>query len=54
MRDSIKGDRQAAWWTRRANLENFLQALGYMVDGDPSPPLIALAASVRKTMRELP
>lgn len=48
------GDRQAAWWTRRANLENFLQALGYMVDGDPSPPLIALAASVRKTMRELP
>ena len=51
---SPASDRQAAWWTRRANLENFLQTLGYMVDGDPSPALTALAASVRMTLRRLP
>lgn len=48
------GDRQAIWWTRRANLENFLHALGDMTAGEQSPALIALATSVRATMRKLP
>ena len=48
------GDRQAAWWSRRANLENFLHALGHMVAGDQSPALMALAASVNATMQKLP
>lgn len=48
------GDRQALWWTRRANLENFLHALGYMVAGEQSPALTALAASVDAMMQKLP
>ena len=47
-------DRQAAWWTRRSNLENFLHALAYLADGDQSPAVAALAASVRGTIRKLP
>ena len=49
-----ESDRQARWWARRANLENFLHALAYLVDGDPSPALAATAASVRTTMQTLP
>lgn len=49
-----EGDRQATWWARRANLENFLHALAYLVDGDQSPALTATAASVRTTMQKLP
>lgn len=49
-----QGEQQATWWTRRANLENFLNALGYMVAGDQSPALVALAASVRTTLQQLP
>lgn len=49
-----EGDRQALWWARRANLENFLHALAYLADGDPSPALTALATSVRAAMRNLP
>lgn len=48
------GAGQAAWWTRRANLENFLHAVAYLVDDDPSPPLVALASNVRATMQRLP
>ena len=49
-----EGTRQAAWWSRRANLENFLHALGHMVADDESATLVALAASVRAAMRKLP
>jgi hypothetical protein len=49
-----EGGDQARWWIRRANLEAFLHALGYMVAGDASPPLVALAAGVRATLRNLP
>lgn len=49
-----EGERQATWWTRRANLEHFLHALAYLADGDQSPALTALAASVRTTMQQLP
>lgn len=45
--------RQAAWWSRRENLENFLHALGYMVADGESATLAALAASVRAAMRKL-
>ncbi|HWS77111.1 MAG TPA: DUF2785 domain-containing protein, partial [Thermomonas sp.] len=45
---------QASWWTRRANLEAFLHALAFQVDGEPSPALAAFAARVRATMRTLP
>ena len=49
-----EGNAQARWWTRRANLENFLHALGHTVAGDDAPALVALAASVRATLQELP
>ena len=49
-----EGDRQAAWWTRRANLENFLHTLGHMAAGEQSPTLAALAAGVRATLQKLP
>ena len=49
-----EGGRQAAWWTRRANLENFLHTLGHMAAGDTSPTLAALAAGVRATLQKLP
>lgn len=49
-----ESDRQAVWWTRRANLENFLHALGHMAAGEHSPTLVALSASVDATMRKLP
>jgi hypothetical protein len=45
---------QATWWTRRANLENFLHALVYLADGDPSPASTALVASARRTLQALP
>jgi hypothetical protein len=48
------GERQRAWWIRRANLQNFLRSLYCLVDqGDaPAPP--AFRASVRAALRELP
>ena len=49
-----EGGRQAAWWTRRANLENFLHTLGHMAAGDTSPTLAALASGVRATLQKLP
>ena len=49
-----EGGRQAAWWTRRANLENFLHTLGHMAAGEQSPTLAALAAGVRATLQKLP
>lgn len=49
-----EADPQAAWWARRANLENFLHALAYLAAGDPSPALSALATSARVTLQELP
>ncbi len=49
-----ENDPQAVWWTRRANLENFLAALGFMAGGDDSAPLAALASNVREAMRKLP
>ena len=49
-----EGDRQAVWWTRRANLENFLHTLGHMAAGEQSPTLAALAAGVRATLQKLP
>ena len=49
-----EGGRQAVWWTRRANLENFLHTLGHMAAGDTSPTLAALAAGVRATLQKLP
>lgn len=49
-----EGDQQAIWWARRANLENFLNALAALSSDDPSPPVAALDASVRKTMQQLP
>jgi hypothetical protein len=48
------GNLQASWWIRRANLEDFLHALAYQLDGEQSPVLVAFAASVRATMRTLP
>ena len=47
-------NQQARWWTRRGNLEHFLHALAYLVDGDQSPALTATAAAVRTTMQKLP
>lgn len=47
-------DRQAAWWARRANLENFLHALAHLADGDQSPALSALSASTRAALQKLP
>lgn len=49
-----EGGPQAAWWTRRANLENFLHTLGHMAAGEQSPTLAALAAGVRATLQKLP
>ena len=49
-----EGGRQAVWWTRRANLENFLHTLGHMAAGEQSPTLAALAAGVRATLQKLP
>ena len=49
-----EGGPQAAWWTRRANLENFLHTLGHMAAGDTSPTLAALASGVRATLQKLP
>ena len=49
-----EGGRQAVWWTRRANLENFLHTLGHMAAGDTSPTLAALASGVRATLQKLP
>ena len=49
-----EGDQQAVWWTRRANLENFLHTLGHMAAGEQSPTLAALAAGVRATLQKLP
>ena len=49
-----EGGRQAAWWMRRANLENFLHTLGHMAAGEQSPTLAALAAGVRATLQKLP
>lgn len=49
-----EGERQAAWWTRRANLENFLHALGDMSAGEQAPEFAAFSASVRATLRNLP
>lgn len=49
-----EGDGQAAWWKRRANLEDFLHAIGHMVAGERAPALLALSASVGATMRKLP
>ena len=45
---------EADWWRRRSNLQAFLNALGYMLEGETQAPLVALAASVRDTMRRLP
>jgi hypothetical protein len=49
-----KGDRQATWWARRANLENFLHALALMVQGEQSPALTALSVSVGAALQKLP
>ena len=46
--------REASWWMRRANLEDFLNALGALLEGETAPALVALAASVRETTRKLP
>src|SRR3546814_2671322 len=45
---------QARWWKRRANLENFLPALGHMLAGEPAPSLMALAARVDTTLAKIP
>lgn len=45
---------QSQWWQRRANLENFLHALGHMLAGEQAPGLVALAASVDATLAKLP
>ncbi|QNN47645.1 DUF2785 domain-containing protein [Thermomonas brevis] len=47
-------DPQAAWWTRRANLENFLNALGSATAVSANPALSALAGDIRKTLAALP
>lgn len=47
-------DPQAAWWTRRANLENFLDALGSATLGSANPALSALPIDIRKTLASLP
>ena len=47
-------DPQAAWWTRRANLENFLNALGGAIAGSANPALSAMAGDIRKTLAALP
>ena len=49
-----EGGPQAAWWTRRANLENFLHTLGHMAAGDTSPTRAAWASGVRATLQKLP
>jgi len=48
------GDRQAIWWSRRSNLQNFLHALAYLGDGEQSPKFAAMSASVRAAVHELP
>jgi hypothetical protein len=47
-------DPQAAWWTRRANLENFLNALATVTAGSANPALSTLAGDIRKTLAGLP
>lgn len=47
-------DPQAAWWTRRTNLENFLNALASATAGSAQPILSALTADIRKLQAGLP
>lgn len=47
-------DPQAAWWTRRANLENFLNALASAAAGSAHPILSALTADIRELQAGLP
>lgn len=49
-----ENDPQAAWWKRRADLENFLNAVGFMAGGSDDATMAELAANVRSTMRKLP
>ncbi len=49
-----EGRQQAAWWRNRANLENFLHALGNSTSGEQATALVALAASVRTALQKLP
>lgn len=49
-----EADPQAAWWTRRANLENFLDALAAATAGSANPALSTLAGDIRKTLAGLP
>ena len=45
---------QAAWWMRRANLENFLNALASATAGSSHPSLSALTADIRQLQAGLP
>ena len=47
-------DPQAAWWTRRTNLENFLNALASATAGSAQPILSAFTADIRKLQAGLP
>lgn len=47
-------DPQAAWWTRRTNLEHFLHALATTAGGSKNPALSSLATDIRKTLASLP
>lgn len=49
-----EGNEQAVWWSRRANLENFLNALISMSGEAPSPRFAALADAARRTAAKLP
>ena len=49
-----EGRQQAAWWRNRANLENFLHALGNSTSGEQATALVALAASARTALQKLP
>jgi hypothetical protein len=49
-----EADPQATWWTRRANLESFLDALAAATAGSVNPALSALAGNIRKTLAALP
>lgn len=47
-------DPQAAWWTRRANLENFLNALATATAGSTNPALSTLPGVIRRTLAAVP
>lgn len=49
-----EGDGETIWWRRRSNLENFLDALGFMASEDNTTPMSDLAASARAAARKLP